>query len=216
MQNMGRWMSPVRRAISSVVGVTLMVIIVVMLASVMTGMVLTFGDELEEPELTNSTNSAEALNPWDDEDALLAPEDPAAGAEDVRYRVIFQIQSSDSDIEGDSLNELRVEVSGVDESMFSGVAESDVETFEVEKTDGTVLDIQNDVETEDNWALQEGGSELEMTLGGSAYTNPEVGDVITVIFGNVDNPSDPGTYDITVTLNQDEADASGTLEIVEG
>jgi hypothetical protein len=193
-----------------------MVIIVVMLASVMTGMVLTFGDELEEPELTNSTNSAEALNPWDDEDALLAPEDPAAGAEDVRYRVIFQIQSSDSDIEGDSLNELRVEVSGVDESMFSGVAESDVETFEVEKTDGTVLDIQNDVETEDNWALQEGGSELEMTLGGSAYTNPEVGDVITVIFGNVDNPSDPGTYDITVTLNQDEADASGTLEIVEG
>jgi len=213
---MGRWMSPVRRAISSVVGVTLMVIIVVMLASVMTGMVLTFGDELEEPELTNSTNSAEALNPWDDEDALLAPEDPAAGAEDVRYRVIFQIQSSDSDIEGDSLNELRVEVSGVDESMFSGVAESDVETFEVEKTDGTVLDIQNDVETEDNWALQEGGSELEMTLGGSAYTNPEVGDVITVIFGNVDNPSDPGTYDITVTLNQDEADASGTLEIVEG
>jgi hypothetical protein len=209
-------MSPVRRAISSVVGVTLMVIIVVMLASVMTGMVLTFGDELEEPELTNSTNSAEALNPWDDEDALLAPEDPAAGAEDVRYRVIFQIQSSDSDIEGDSLNELRVEVSGVDESMFSGVAESDVETFEVEKTDGTVLDIQNDVETEDNWALQEGGSELEMTLGGSAYTNPEVGDVITVIFGNVDNPSDPGTYDITVTLNQDEADASGTLEIVEG
>lgn len=205
-----------RRAISSVVGVTLMVIIVVMLASVMTGMVLTFGDELEEPELTNSTNSAEALNPWDDEDALLAPEDPAAGAEDVRYRVIFQIQSSDSDIEGDSLNELRVEVSGVDESMFSGVAESDVETFEVEKTDGTVLDIQNDVETEDNWALQEGGSELEMTLGGSAYTNPEVGDVITVIFGNVDNPSDPGTYDITVTLNQDEADASGTLEIVEG
>lgn len=213
---MGRWMSPVRRAISSVVGVTLMVIIVVMLASVMTGMVLTFGDELEEPELTNSTNSAEALNPWDDEEALLAPEDPAAGAEDVRYRVIFQIQSSDSDIEGDSLNELRVEVSGVDESMFSGVAESDVETFEVEKTDGTVLDIQNDVETEDNWALQEGGSELEMTLGGSAYTNPEVGDVITVIFGNVDNPSDPGTYDITVTLNQDEADASGTLEIVEG
>jgi len=211
LQNMGRWMSPVRRAISSVVGVTLMVIIVVMLASVMTGMVL-----LEEPELTNSTNSAEALNPWDDEDALLAPEDPAAGAEDVRYRVIFQIQSSDSDIEGDSLNELRVEVSGVDESMFSGVAESDVETFEVEKTDGTVLDIQNDVETEDNWALQEGGSELEMTLGGSAYTNPEVGDVITVIFGNVDNPSDPGTYDITVTLNQDEADASGTLEIVEG
>ena len=57
---------------------------------------------------------------------------------------------------------------------------------------------------------------MEMTLGGSAHTNTEVGDVITVIFGNVDNPSDPGTYDITVTLNQDEADASGTLEIVEG
>lgn len=207
------WMSSVRRAISTVIGVALMIVIVVLLASTMAAMVTTFGDGLEEPGFTDGSPS-EPINPWDNEDALLAPEDPVAGAENVRYRIIFEIRSSDSDIEGDSLNELQVSVNGVSESMFSGVVKSDIDKFEVEKTDGTVLDIQGDVESDDNWAFQDGGSTLEMTLSGSGYTNPAVGDVITVVFGDVDNPSDPGTYDITVTLNQDGADESGNLEIV--
>lgn len=203
----------IRRAISSVVGVALMLVIVILLASVMAGMFIAFGDQLEEPNIGQNDSTSTGLNPWDDEDALLAPEDPAAGAEDVRYRVVFEIQ--DSNMNGDSLNEVKVNVEGVSESMFSGVTRSDIETFEVEKTDGTVLDIVSDVEDDSNWALQNGGSELEMTLTGSGYPNPTTGDVITIVFDGVDNPNDPGTYDISVTLNQGEDDQSGTLKIIE-
>lgn len=191
----------------------LMLVIVILLASVMAGMFIAFGDQLEEPTIRQNDSTSTGLNPWDDEDALLAPEDPAAGAEDVRYRVVFEIQ--DSNMNGDSLNEVKVNVEGVSESMFSGVTRSDIETFEVEKTDGTVLDIVSDVEDDSNWALQNGGSELEMTLTGSGYPNPTTGDVITIVFDGVDNPNDPGTYDISVTLNQGEDDQSGTLKIIE-
>lgn len=198
-----------RRALSSVVGVTLVIVIVLLLASVFAGLVLSFGDRLQEPELQENGS----LNPWADGESLLAPETPTAGAEDVRYRVLFEIQ--DTDMEGDSLNEVRISVNGVSESMFSGVRDEDIETFEVEQTDGTVLDILSDVEDESNWAFQEGGSEVEITLSGSGYPNPSTGDVITIIFDGVDNPNDPGTYDVSVTLNQDEDEESGTLEIVE-
>ncbi len=187
-----------------------MLVLVVALVSAMSGMVLTFGNGLQEPELDAGNDG---VNPWGDDDALLVPEDQTAGAEDIRYRVLFEIQ--DSDMEGDSLNEVRITVNGVDESMFTGVSKEDIETFEVEKTDGTVLEIEDDVEDDDNWAIQEGGSELEMTLSGSGYPNPSTGDVITIIFDGVDNPNDPGTYDISVTLNQDGDTQSGELEIIE-
>lgn len=190
-----------------------MLVIVILLASVMAGMFISFGGQLEEPDFGQNESNSTSLNPWDDKDALLAPEDPVAGAEDVRYRVIFEIQ--DSNMNGDSLNEVTVRVNGVSEGMFSGVTKSDIETFEVEKTDGTVLDISGDVEDDSNWSLQEGGSELEMTLTGSGYPNPSTGDEITIIFDGVDNPNDPGTYDISVKLNQGVDDQSGTLEIIE-
>lgn len=199
-----------RRAIAPVVGVVLMVVLVVALVSVMSAMLLTFGDSLQEPELDGSSGD---INPWGNSDALLTPEDSTAGAEDVRYRVLFEIQ--DTDMEGDSLNEGRITVDGVSESMFTGVSREDIETFEVEKTDGTVLNIKDDVEDDDNWTVQEGGSEIEMTLSGSGYSNPSTGDIVTIVFDGVDNPNDPGTYDITVVLNQDEDEQSGTLEIEE-
>lgn len=212
-------LSDVRRAISSVVGVTLILVIVVLLASVTAGIFLTYSDELEEPDFLENgseSNSSAPLNPWSEEDALLAPEDPTAGAEDVRYRIVFDIQESDSDIEGDSLNELQVSVDGVGEDMFSGVTKSDIEQFEVNRTDGSVINIEDDIQSGDNWDIQEGGSEIEIVLDGDTYENPSVGDEIVVIFGSVDNPNAPGTYDITVTLNQDPAEQSGTLEIIEG
>ena len=200
-----RCLHHVRRAVAPVVGVALMLVLVIMLASMMSGLLFAFDDELEEPELRDG------VNPWGNSDALLTPEDPTAGAEDVRYRVLFEIQ--DSDMAGDSLNEVRVTVDGVNEGMFTGVSKDDIETFRVEKTDGTVLNIKDDVEDDSNWSIQEGGSEVEMTLSGSGYPNPSTGDVITIIFDGVDNPSDPDTYSISVVLNQDEDEQSGTLEI---
>jgi FlaG/FlaF family flagellin (archaellin) len=196
----------VKRALSSVIGVALILVIVMLLASVVAGMVFQFDDELQEPDLRD-------VNPWGDQSTLLAPEDPTAGAEDVRYRVIFEI--NDSNMAGDSLNEVKISVDGVNESMFSGVGDEDIEQFEVDKTKGTVSDITNDVQDESNWAFAKGDSEIEMVLGGNGLTDPKVGDVITIIFGGVDNPNAPGTYDISVTLNQDVDEQSGTLEIID-
>jgi FlaG/FlaF family flagellin (archaellin) len=197
----------VKRALSSVIGVALILVIVMLLASVVAGLVFQFDDKLQEPDFS------EEVNPWSDQSALLAPEDPTAGAEDIRYRVIFEI--NDSNMAGDSLNEVKISVDGVNESMFSGVGDEDIGQFEVEKTNGTVFDITNDVQDESNWAFAKGDSEVEMVLGGSGFTNPNVGDVITIIFGGVDNPNAPGTYDISVTLNQGVDDQSGTLEIID-
>jgi len=205
---------PDRRGISAVVGVVLLVAIVIALAATMAGLALSIAEPPEEPTFGTGTEGSET-NPFGDSDALVAAEDPTAGAEDVRYRVRIEIM--DSDMEGDSLNELKLSVivpSAVDEidGMFSGVTREDIETFEVDRADGGTEDLLEDVENSDNWAFED--DELEMTLGGNAYTNPSIGDVITVVFDGVDNPTEPATYDVEVTLNQDEDTQTGTLEIV--
>lgn len=191
------------RAVSVVIGVVLMVALTVIMASIVAGMALSLDERLQEPEL-----QTDAVSPWSDQDTLLAPEDPSAGAEDVRYRVLLEVE--DTDMEGDSLNELEVSVNTGDD-MFSGTSQGKVETFEIEKTDGTELDLKSEL---NGWDVRNGGSEVEMQLTGSVYTNPQVGDEIAVILDGVDNPNNPGTYDLSVTLNQDEDEQSGELEII--
>lgn len=192
-----------RRAVSPVVGVALMIVLVVLLASIVAGLLLTF-DDLEAPEFEDEQD-----HPWSD-DTILGPENPTAGATDVRYRVYFEI--ADPDMDGDALDQVRVYVDTGDD-MFSGTGESDLDTFEVETVDGTEMEIDDDV---DGWEIDEGGSELVIELDGSGHENPSVGDVIVVVFGGVDNPDDPGTYDVAVELNGDEDEQDGELEIVEG
>jgi len=192
----------VRRAVSAVLGVVLMVVLVVVLASVVTGLVLTYDNRLEEPDLEAEQN------PWTD-DPLLGPEDPTAGAESVRYRVYFEIE--DSDIVSNSLNDVRIFVNTTDDT-FSGTAQSDLEEFEVrrvgvDETVGLVDDV-------DSWTTAEGGSELTIGLGGN-YSETDVGDVVVVIVDNADNPQAPGEYDVEVALNGGDDLQTGTLEIVE-
>jgi len=193
------------RAVSPVIGTVLMIVIVVLLASVITGTLLTFDETLEEPE----PESIGGQHPWD-KDPLLGPEDATAGATDVRYRVYFEI--TDSDMEGDSLNDVRIFVDTGDD-MFSETDQSDLETFEVETVDGTEKEISGDV---NDWKTDQGGSELLIGLQGDAYEKPSVGDTIVIVFDGVDNPADPGTYDVEVELNGDGDMQGGTLEIVEG
>lgn len=194
-----------KRAISPVVGVALMIVITVLLSASIAGALFAFSGELEEPNL-----EAPAENPWAD-DPLFGPEDPTAGATDVRYRVYFEIE--DEDIEGDSLNEIdiTVEVGG---DMFEDIEQSDIETFDVERAGDSDLDVLgdiNDVDTDSD----DDESELEIELEGDGYTEPSTEDVIVVIIGGVDNPSTAGTYDLQVELNEDEDEQEGELEIVE-
>lgn len=181
-----------------------MIVIVVLLSSVIAGVLLTF-DDLEEPELEGERGE----HPWS-EDSLLGPEDLTAGATDVRYRVYFEIV--DPEMEGDSLNEVEIFVY-TDDDMFSGTDRPDLETFEVETDDGIEKEISDDV---DSWEVGEGGSELVIGLEGDGHEEPSVGDVIVIVFDGVDNPADPGTYDVDVELNGDEDEQRGELEIVEG
>jgi len=200
----GPEVAELRRAVSPVVGVALMVVLVVVLSSAMAGLVLTYTDAPETPSFEEEVQDS----PWDD-DPLLGPEDATAGATDIRYRVYFEI--TDTNMEGDSLNGVRIFVNTTDD-MFSGTSQDDLETLEVEKTDGTELDIKSDV---DGWSTSNDGSQLDIGLSGSEYPNPSVGDTIIIIFDGVDNPADPGTYDVEVELNGDEDLQEGELEIVE-
>lgn len=193
------------RAVSPVVGVTLMVVIVILLSSIVAGFALSFDDKLDEPDL-QQTDTDDELNPWAD-DALLAPKDPVAGAEDVEYRLLFEIESSDSLSEdSEELSNIDVVVSTSDD-MFTGVGEADLERLEINGA-------EQDVDASDiTWDSDSGGAELNIETDGFSY-DPSEGDEMVLVFGGVDNPESPGTYDVDVELNGDDQ-KDGEIEIVD-
>lgn len=189
------------------IGVAMMIVLVVLLASTISGFLLTFDDSLNAPELEGEESSEDLDGPWSD-DPLLGPEDPTAAATDVRYRVYFEIE--DTNMEGETLSDVKINVT-TDDDMFSGTNQSNLETFRVETEDGTEIDVIDDV---DDWASED-ETKLEMEVGGDEYQNASLGDTIIIVFDGVDNPPDPGTYDVEVTLNEGGDVQEGELEIVE-
>jgi sorbitol-specific phosphotransferase system component IIA len=194
----------VRRALSPVIGVAMMIVLVVLLSSAITGLVLTFDDSIEVSEF----EEMETGDPWED-DPLLGPEDPTAGATDVRYRAYFEIDNLST--EDDSLTDVRIHVN-TSEDMFSGTDQSDLETFEIESTNGSTVEISDDV---DSWEIEADGSEIEIEIDSSE--NRSVGDIehIVIVFDGVDNPVTPGTYDVVVDLNDGGDVQRGEVVIVE-
>jgi len=193
-----------RRAVSAVIGVVLLVALVIILSSMIAGFALTL-DAPAEPAFT-TPNASAGTNPFSDIDELLAPEDPSAGATDVRYAMRFEI-SDGSDAIGNSLNEIRIEVADADEGLFDDVGEATLEEFSIDPVDGSERSITDDV---DGVSVENDGTALVVGLGGNYDTGN--GDVVFLIFDGVDNPTDPDTYDVSVTLN-DEATQDGALEI---
>lgn len=198
------------RAVSSVVGVAMMIVIVVLVASLIAGVVITFGDGLNEPKFETDETS---VNPWSHSDSILVPKNPTAGAEDVRYRVEFKIM--DPDMNNESLNDIEISVSDVDNNMFSGVSDSEIQRFDVQTTDADVINLEDAIEDDDEWDLDKSDNELEIEMSGSNYPNPSTGDVITIIYDGVDNPNDPGTYNISVQMNEGEDEQHGELRIID-
>lgn len=198
-------LTKIRRAVSPVVGVALLIVLVIALAAVVTTMALSFGGDLEEPEFEQ--------NPWADDDALLAPEDPTPGAEDVRYRVLFEIQDDDVPDDGE-LSDVEVFVD-VEDDMFNDTELESLETFNAETIDGDTIDLTAS-DNVDDWELDDDETVIEMELGGDVGYDPQIGDLLVIIFGDVNNPDTPGTYDIEVDLNGDGETQFGELEITEG
>lgn len=185
----------------------MIVAIVVVLAGTVAGLVLSFDDRLEEPDLRVDENGpASSGNPWG-EDELLAPEDATAGVEDVRYRLLFEVKSADS-VSEDSEGLSNIDVVVTDGSdMFTGVEASDFESLEINGEEQSVS------ESEITWDSDSGGAELNIELDGVEY-DPAEGDEVALIFAGVNNPDDPGNYNVDVELNGDDK-KDGDLEIVD-
>lgn len=178
-----------------------MVVVTILLASVIAAVALSLDDRMTAPDWRVSEE-----NPWA-EDPLVGPENPAAGAEDVRYRIYFELTE---DPGGAPLNTLTITVDAGEDDMFSGTTKSDLETFHIIRPNGSVTTI-DDVHS---WHANE--TELTIMDPGGGPSLHDEGEVVEIIFGGVDNPADPGIYDVTVSLDQANiTEQRGDLEIVD-
>lgn len=197
----------VYRAVSPVVGVVMMVVVVILLASTTAGFALTFDEQLRGPSIgTADGTDVGDVNPWS-EDNLLAPKNATAGAEDVRYRLLFDIEAGDS-VSEDSEYLVNIDVVvDTGDDMFTEVGAADFEKLAVngEELEASPEDI--------SWDSDSNGTELNIEFDDVEY-DPSEGDEVVLIFGGVDNPEEPGTYAIDVELNGDDR-KPGELEIVE-
>jgi len=204
--------------VSPVIGVLLMAVLTVLLASLfaagvgsVVGPVDDSGvpDESEFPTAADDTTMA--ANPWaGDRGDLLRPGDPTAGAVDVEYRVNFTVRTGSNTI-GNSLNSVYLEVTTDSPDMFSGTAMGDLQRVVVD-TDGDGAYERDVTADADGWTVQNGGSALKIGFTGSAYT-PDAGDTIVVEFDGVDNPDSAGTYDVRAQTSGDGNWHFGTIEI---
>jgi flagellin-like protein len=211
-----------RRGVSPVLGVVLMVVLTVLLASVFAAGLGALGRSVEQNERQLQRTLADAGegvatasgNPWGGERGdLIRPSNNQAGATDVRYRINFTIRSG-SDTIGNSLNSIRLEVPSSSPDMFSNTSQSDLDRLVVDEgSDGTVdRDITSNV-TVDQWNVNNGGSELKIGFSGSAYT-PSANESIVMILDGVDNPNSAGTYDMEAETSGDGNIHNGNVTIV--
>lgn len=209
-----------RRGVSPVIGVVLMVVLTVLLASVFAAGLGVFNDSIEQSDrqfqeaVARGTVETASVNPWGgDRGDLIQPANDQAGATDVRYRVNFTIRSG-SDTIGNSLNSIRIEVPTATPNMFSNTSESDLERLVIDEgSDGSIdRDITDDVSISD-WQISNGGSQLKIVFDGSAYT-PSADESIVMILDGVDNPESAGTYDVDAETSGDGNIHDGEITIV--
>lgn len=209
------------RGVSPVIGVVLMVVLTVLLASTFAAGIGVFSDSIEQSErqFQETASGSEPVetasgNPWGgDRGDLIQPANDQAGATDVRYRINFTIRSG-SDTIGNSLNSIRLEVPTSTPDMFSNTSEADLERLVIDEgSDGSVdRDITDDVSISD-WQISNSGSQLKIVFDGSAYT-PSAGESIVMILDGVDNPESAGTYDVDAETSGDGNIHDGEITIV--
>ena len=206
---------------SPVIGVVLMIVITLLLASVVAAGVTSMGDELDAgsavptavPDESTVTETVEtvATNRWFGSPGdLFRLSNDEAGATDVTMRVNFTIEE-DSNTVGNSLNSVHLEPNDSSLTMFAGTERSDLGWIGVDETgDGSVdRRITSDV---NGWTVQNDGTGLKIELSGSAYS-PQEGDSIVVEFAGVSNPPDPGTYAIGAETSGDDNWQYGTITV---
>lgn len=198
------------RATSPVVATVMMVVLVLLLASMIVVGLSAYGEfGSEEATIERIGEQTATGNPWGGSlSELIQVDDDEAGASDVRVRISFPIQA-DSDTDGNSLNSVEADVQTGSPDMFSKTDEADLESAVVDTDGGSEVDLEDDL---DGWTVSEGGSRVKIEFSGSAYT-ADTGDTIVIVFGNVENPPDPGTYDVRIQTSGDGNWQSGTITV---
>lgn len=185
-----------------------MVMLTLLLATVVAASMSSYQSKLKQPEVVPT----ESVNPWSGEIGdLIRLSDTEAGATDVRARINFTVNPG-SDTIGNSLNSVYVEVTtSPSPDMFSETEQSDLQKVAVDEGSDGSIDrvITSDV---NGWQVQNGGSAVKIELSGPAYT-ADAGDSIIVVFSDVDNPDDAGTYDLQAQTSGDGNWHYGTITI---
>jgi len=201
------------RGINPVLGVILMVVITLILASVVTFEVSTIGSGLEDHEdQYDDAVTTLSANPWSGSQGdLIRISNNQAGATDVKYRVNFSIEPGSPTI-GDTLDEVYIEVTTGSPNMFSNTELADLISVKVDQgNDGTYeRTLSGDA---DVWQVQNGGTSLQIDFSSSYHINS--GSSIIVVFDGVDNPDTPGEFELRVETNNAGNWHTGTITIVD-
>lgn len=200
------------RAVSPVVGTVMMVALTLLLASVIVAGLSAQADLSAEEEAVENIGPETATgNPWTGSlNDLIQLSNNEAGASGVRIRINFTIQSG-SDTIGNSLNSVETDVQSGSPDMFSDTDEADLSKAVVD-TDGDgngETDLESDI---NGWQVSDGGSTLKIEFSGSVYS-ATAGDSIIIVFGSVDNPPSPGTYDVRIQTSGDGNWQDGSLTV---
>lgn len=202
-----------QRGVSPVVGVLLVLAITLLLASMISYQFSALGTGLDAKRSQyDEAVTTLSGNPWSGEPGdLVRISNSEAGATDVRYRVNFRIEPGSPAI-GSNAKYIALEVTTGSPDMFSNTELSDLYVAGVDEDDDGTIDYS--LTTEVNaWEVKDGGTSLKIDLDDTAYTASE-NDTIIVEFDGVDNPQNPGEYELRAETGYGNWH-EGTITIVE-
>ncbi len=210
-----------RRGISPAVGVVVLIVITLLLASTFAvglAEMTDFGTERREvDDLTDGTGAAASGDGYRSEDGgyrseLIWARDDDAGA--TTAHVVNYPIAPGSDNVGDSLNTIEIRYPDGSASVANLDERSDVEMVGIdEDRDGRVeTNATGDVEKPSNGGVKPSDDGHTLTIELSGNYNIEGGDAIVVEYAAVENPG-ADDYEVTVVVNQDDDGRTGTLEI---
>lgn len=204
---------PLERAVSPAIGTLLVVAVTLLVASTITASLMMVDDDLQShrEEFDQIDGAINDDTPWiGSPSSVVQQSDNTAGATDVRYRINFVF---DPNTEGDSaqLRTVVLEVTTDSPDMFSNTGEAQLEYAFIDENGDNQPEkyVTSDVT---DWNSNDDGTQMEIEFDGS-YTL-EDGDSVIVVFGGVDNPTEPGVYELRSKTNGAVAWETGSVTII--
>ena len=194
------------RGVSPVIGVVMMVVVTILLASVFATNFISLTDG-ERQDAKNAVGQVEERLSGDDRvvdhkgvrlrGELAFAHDDTPGAT-TTHEVNWDVGTGDGSAEiGNSLNKVNVVYSG--SADVSGVSASDVLVY-LNKDDDATIEANA---TDDVSGVSSGGGGTTLTITLTGNYDIEERDTIVVAYSNAQNPGSSGSYSTDVTINGD-------------